>query len=245
MSRITFVSLILGTTIAGVLAFVLHKALAALVLSEYSAIIITALVMAFLAGAVCAMAAIYLGARLRGWAGETNERQREQPPRKLLVYSKQARRMGPLRFGATTSQIESAPITDQEEAPIPLIENGIAHILETPKRRKNAAVVEWTEVDAKTNRAVIRTIDVQTLRRFARLHTPARSEWSGKNATYSECLAFFRFAGWVVSATEAGRGVTWQLHYQNLQRRLRYLGDLAEFSPLSEISQVPHPNDAP
>jgi hypothetical protein len=245
MSRITFVSLILGTAIAGVLAFVLHKALAALVLSEYSAIIITGLVMAFVAGAVCAAMAIYFGARLRGQAGEASDRQREQPPRKLLVYSKPTKRVGPLRFGATASEIESAHITDQAEAPIPFIQNGIAHILETPTRRKHAAVVEWTELDPKTNRAVIRTIDVQTLRRFARLHTPTRSEWSGKNATYSECLAFFRFAGWVVPATEAGRGVVWQLHYQNLQRRLRYLGDLAEFSPLSEISQAPHPNDAP
>lgn len=191
---------------------------------------------------------IYLGVRLRSQDQVASGKSREHPPRKFLLYSKSTRHLGPIQFGVSSRSTKHAQpytrhIVSQAAAPILFVQDGVAHILDTPTRRKNSAIVEWTEIDPTTQRALVRTIDVQTLRRFARLHTPARSEWSGKNATYSECLAFFRFANWVMPATEAGRGVVWQLHYQNLQRRLRYLGDLAEFSPISEISQVPYPND--
>ena len=244
MSRTTFFYISGCASAIGILAFLLHKTLIALVVSEHAAIIITALVFAFVAGVLSAIGMIYFAVRLRGQDQAASGKNREHPPRKFLLYNKSTRHLGPVTFGVATRPADRAlQVGSQSEAPIPFVQDGVAHILDTPARRKNSAIVEWTENDPKTGRTLVRSIDVQTLRRFARLHTPARSEWSGKNATYSECLAFFRFAGWVVSATEAGRGVVWQLQYQNLQRRLRYLGDLAEFSPASEISQAPYPSD--
>lgn len=248
MSRTPVVYIFGCASAIGTLAFVLYKTFATLITSEHAALVITALVFAFVIGVLSAIAVIYLGVRLRGQDSVVSGKSREHPPRKFLLYSKSARHLGPIQFGVSSRPTENAQpyashMVGQVAAPIPFVQDGVAHILDTPARRKNSAIVEWTETDPKTQRALIRTIDVQTLRRFARLHTPARSEWSGKNATYSECLAFFRFANWVMPATEAGRGVVWQMQYQNLQRRLRYLGDLAEFSPISEISQVPYPND--
>jgi hypothetical protein len=238
--------------VVGVLAIALYKVLATLVTSAHAAIIITALVLAFVSGALAAIFAICFGVRLRNQASASGGVPREQPARKLYVYRKPTTRLGSYTFGTVNgptaiTQPHTIQVAAPEEAPIPFVHNGIAHVLDTPARRKNAAIVEWAEPDLKTDRIVIRSIDVQTLRRFARLHTPARSEWSGKNATYSACLAFFRFAGWLVPATTAGKGkgVVWHMHYQNLQRRLRYLGDLAECDSTSAISQAASPPPAP
>jgi hypothetical protein len=242
MSRTPFVYIIGCASAIGILVFVLYKTFAVLITSEHAALVITALVFAFVTGVLSAITVIYLGVRLRAQDPVASGKSREHPPRKFLLYGKSTRHLGSIQFGVTAGP-NTSQIAVQPEAPIPFVQDGVAHVLDTPARRKNSAIVEWTETDPKTSRAVVRTVDVQTLRRFARLHTPARSEWSGKNATYSECLAFFRFANWVMPATEAGRGVVWQLQYQNLQRRLRYLGDLAEFSPASEISQAPYPNE--
>ena len=229
MSRNIFIYGSFSLGAVGVFALLLNAALASIIESQSIARTVTALIVAFAAGAMSAISVIYFGAQIRGQKGE---RATEQPPRKLFVYQKATNR---LEFGAVTSPLEIVrPHTIQavvkEEAPTPMIENGIAHILETPSRRKNSNTVEWAEKDPSADRFIYRTVDIQTLRRFARLHTPARSEWSGRNATYSECLAFFRFAGWVVPTTEAGKGVEWVMQYKKPQRRLAYLGDLADIS---------------
>jgi hypothetical protein len=71
-----------------------------------------------------------------------------------------------------------------------LVENGIAHVLDDP-RKDNPSLVEWVEFDEAKGCLVAHTIDLDTLRRFARLHTLRRAEWSGKATTYTGCLKFF------------------------------------------------------
>jgi hypothetical protein len=205
----------------------LNTGLAEVTGDKHSASIITSIVVSFAIGVLLTLLVIYFGAALRP-ATQTNK---EQPPHKLFIYNT-----------SDTTQISTSPAlttfgTSTHEAPTVIVENGIARTLNTSQNQKNTAVIEWVEYDERKSQNVYRSIDVQTLRRFARLHTPSRSEWSGKATTYSECLAFFRFSGWVIPAT-VGNGVEWNFIYKRLQRRLQHLGDLAT---ISQTANPPFP----
>lgn len=196
--------------------------MASLVGDENAARIISAIIVSFCLGAFATILAIYAGANLRSQPATPVK---EFPPRRVFVSEAQSGQTGSITTPGTTLQNQFEAPTQ----PIVLVENGLPHFLETPERRRNSTVIEWAEEDTKTGRMVYRQIDIQTLRRFARLHTPCRAEWSGRATAYSEGLAFFRFSGWLQQSTTAN-GVEWLMHYSKLQRRLTYLGDLADIS---------------
>ena len=160
--------------------------MASLVGDENAARIISAIIVSFCLGAFAAILAIYAGANLRG---QSVVAQKEIPPRRVFVSESR-----PPQTGSVTSPVLTIKNKfETQTPPMILVEDGLPHFLDTPERRRNTTVIEWAEQDSKTGRMVYRQIDIQTLRRFARLHTPCRAEWSGRAATYSECLAFFRF----------------------------------------------------
>ena len=215
----TYSSLLLGIT--GILAFLLNTGLSSIIADGASAHFVTSLILAFGAGAITTVGLTKFGVNLSSQAPNNHK---ELPPRKLFL--------SPSSRPATTSNDLAIPIaTEIAEAPRTIIENGIARLLDE-HRPKTAAIVEWVDYDTKEKRSVYRSIDIQTLRRFARLHTPARSEWSGKATTYSLCLSFFRYTEWVQTT---GKGVEWADHYKKLTRRLTYLGDTAAISQMQSI----------
>ena len=222
VSRNTFTYSAFTLGAVGVSALILQSVLAELVGNAQAASFFTAIVVSFCLGALATILAIYAGAQLRS---QPTTPAREIPPRRVFVSDARSGQTGSVTTPALTIQNRFESPTQ----PVVIVENGLPHFLDTPERRRNTAVVEWAEQDTKVGRMVYRQIDVQTLRRFARLHTPCRAEWSGRATAYSECLAFFRFSGWVQQSTKAN-GVEWMMHYAKLQRRLTYLGDLAEIS---------------
>jgi hypothetical protein len=215
----TYSAFTLGTV--GVSALILQSVLAELVGNAQAASFFTAIVVSFCLGALATMLAIYAGAQLRSQPAIPAK---EIPPRRVFVADTRSGQTG----GVTTPSLTVQNQFQSQSKPMILVEDGLPRFLDTPERRRHSTVVQWIEPDPKTGQLACRQIDIQTLRRFARLHTPSRAEWSGKNETYSQCLAFFRFSGWV-QPTNA-KGVEWLMHYAKLSRRLTYLGDLAEIS---------------
>jgi hypothetical protein len=208
-------------------AIALQSGLASMIGDKNAASLLTTTIISFVIGAFAATTAIYFGARL----ANRQPLVKEATPRKIFVQTPSetgdSTNAGLVNFGSST-----------HDTPTVIVQNGIPRLMDTQEQRKNTAVVEWVDFDERKSQNVYRSIDVQTLRRFARLHTPSRAEWSGKATTYSECLAFFRYAGWVIPAT-AGNGVEWNFIYKKLQRRLQHLGDLAT---ISQTLSPPSPN---
>jgi hypothetical protein len=227
-SAFVFCSLTLGAiTVA---ALVLHAAFAQIIQDETAASIITALVVAFGLGGLGVACLVYFGARIRSTVAEAVK---IQPPHKIYL--------GP----ALPISPAAAPVAHAVEAPTPIVyvQNGVARLLDEPSRKNRSAVVEWAEYDPKTGRNIYRAVDVATLRRFARCHTPCRAEFTGKSTTYTLCLSFFRFQGWV-RAANAGRGVVWAPPFTTVQKRLAYLGDTAALAnlPQPQRQRLPLPN---
>lgn len=206
-------SLILGSLCVGAV-LVVHSAITGLITAvdtDQLANVLVGYISCFVIGCLITLGLTKFGVNIRG---QTIGESKPLPPRKLFLT--------PNSRPTTSSNELAMPVAAEvSHTPRTILIDGVASFLDD-RHPKAATVIEWTEVDTKTNRSVYKSVDLQTLRRFARLHTPSRSEWSGKATTYSLCLAFFRHYGWVQSV---GQRVEWVEHYKRLPRRLAYLGD--------------------
>ncbi len=227
MSRNAFMysSLTLGATLVTI--WLLHAAFTALLPDPAAVGIVTAIVVAFSIGALSALLVLRFGAWLKIALGErAGERAKDMPPRRMYVPAPST----PAN-AATSATSATRHGLEMDYSPVVLVQDGIPRLLDPPPASRRAGVIAWAEFDAQQGRHVHHTIDVASLRRFARLHTPSRSEWSGKATTYTEALACFRHYAWV-RPTGGGRGVEWVAPYTKVQRRLAYLGDTADTAAL-------------
>ncbi len=217
---------VLGTSGVFVMCLlVVHSAVTGLITAvntDQLANVLVGYVACLVVGSLATLGLTKFGINIRGQAvGES----KPLPPHKLFLT--------PASRPTTVSNNLAIPVAAEiSDAPRTILIDGIATFLDN-RHPKAATVVEWTDYDPKTKQSVYKSVDLQTLRRFARLHTPSRSEWSGKATTYSLCLSFFRYNQWVQTA---GQGVEWVDHYKRLHRRLAYLGDT---QAISELWQPP------